>query len=132
MDVSCLLFMYITGLFNECCTHKSQHRCTSVFEFHNFLSFCFVIFWTVCVHHHEHEVFSFFNRSILLIIKKREKSHKSQHSCWSNIMWQFSSLSCYTWVALKSWSYRNKKLQFLNCLFIKITSLIIRWIAIAL
>ena len=28
---------------------------------------------TVCVLHHEHEVFSFFNRSILLIIKKEKK-----------------------------------------------------------
>lgn len=76
MDVSCLLFMYMTGLCNECCTHKSQHRRTSVFEFHNFLSFAFVIFWTVCVHNHEHEVFSFFNRSILLIKNNKKKREK--------------------------------------------------------
>lgn len=137
MDVSCLSFMYMTGLCNECCTHKSQHRCASVFEFHNFLSFAFVIFWTVCVHNHEHEVFSFFNRSILLIKnnkKKREKSHKSQHSCWSNIMWQFSSLSCFTWVALKSWSYRNKKLQFffktVYSLKLHVFDILIWWITI--
>ena len=73
MDVSCLLFMYITGLFNECCTHKSQHRCTSVFEFHNFLSFCFVIFWTGVCSSSWTWSFFIFNRSILLIIKKEKK-----------------------------------------------------------
>ena len=45
---------------------------TAIFEFHNSLSFCdwlFVISWLLCVHHHEHEVSLFLNKTLWLIKK---------------------------------------------------------------